>query len=414
MQPSDFSTTSQLPHKAFANASFTMEASKNAEGLMNDATPRRTDKSGLTAMARALGAGALGLLLAAPAAADVRAGVEAWSRGEYAAAVSEWEGPAAAGDADALFNLGQAHRLGRGVPTNLAHAEQLYARAAALGHVQAADTYGLLLFQDGRRDAALPYVTDAARRGDPRAQYLLGVSHFNGDLVPRDWVRAYALVTLANAAGLPQAAGAVAEMDQNIPLPQRQEGASLAVELEREANAARALELAAAELGTAPAALPAGSPAEPAEEPPMVAEARAAVAEAASATGTEDPATAGARFAGGSDTASPAPTAAPPPTPSPASSPTPSPQVADAPAPTPDAASGPWRVQLGAFSVAQNADRLWTRLSGRPELAGAERIVIREGRLSRLLAGGFATRAAADAACRALRQTGQDCLVTRS
>ena len=53
--------------------------------------------------------------LSVPAAADVRAGVDAWSRGDYAAAVSQWEGPAATGDADAMFNLAQAYRLGRGV-----------------------------------------------------------------------------------------------------------------------------------------------------------------------------------------------------------------------------------------------------------------------------------------------------------
>src|SRR5690349_13179876 len=103
----------------------------------------------------------LAALAAAPAFADVKAGVDAWSRGDYTAAVREWEGPAAAGDPDAMFNLGQAYRLGRGVTVNAQRAEQLYAAAAAAGHLQAADTLGLMLFQDGRREAALPYVQDA-------------------------------------------------------------------------------------------------------------------------------------------------------------------------------------------------------------------------------------------------------------
>ena len=154
------------------------------------------------------------LAVAAPALADVKTGVDAWSRGDYAAAVREWEGPASAGDSDAMFNLGQAYRLGRGVPADLARAERLYAQAAASGHLQAADTYGLMLFQDGRREAALPYVEDAARRGDARSQYLLGVAHFNGDLVEKDWIRAYALLILANDAALPQAGPAITEMDQ--------------------------------------------------------------------------------------------------------------------------------------------------------------------------------------------------------
>ena len=60
-----------------------------------------------------LGAAALLAAFAAvPALADVKAGVDAWSRGDYAAAVREWEAPAAAGDPDAMFNLGQAYRLG--------------------------------------------------------------------------------------------------------------------------------------------------------------------------------------------------------------------------------------------------------------------------------------------------------------
>ncbi|MGB3165795.1 MAG: tetratricopeptide repeat protein, partial [Alteraurantiacibacter sp.] len=175
---------------------------------------------------------AVAAALAMPAQAQVREGVDAWSTGDYARAIAEWQAPAAAGDADALFNLGQAYRLGRGVTQDMARAEALYARAAQAGHVQAADTYGLMLFQDGRREAALPYVQAAARRGDPRAQYLLGIAHFNGDLVARNWERAYALLTLANGQGLPQAGPAIAQMDSHIPLDQRQAAAGLARQLE--------------------------------------------------------------------------------------------------------------------------------------------------------------------------------------
>src|SRR5690606_8685189 len=211
---------------------------------------------------------AFSILLAAgfagPALADVRAGVDAWSRGDYTDAVQEWEGPAAAGDPDALFNLAEAYRMGRGVPADPALAESLYARAAAEGHLRAADLYGLMLFERGRRTEALPYVRDAARRGDPRAQYLLGIAFFNGDDVQRDWPRAYALMTLANAAALPPAAQALAEMDQAIPLAQRQQGAALAEQIKAEAEAARTADLAAFNLG-APAAPPiAAAPTPPA------------------------------------------------------------------------------------------------------------------------------------------------------
>jgi len=370
---------------------------------------------------------------AQPALADVKAGVDAWSRGDYATAVREWQGPAEAGDADALFNLGQAYRLGRGVPADEARAETYYARAAANGHLQAADTYGLMLFQNGRRELALPYIEDAARRGDPRSQYLLGIAHFNGDIVSKDWVRAYALLTLANSAALPQAAAALAQMDASIPFAQRQQAAALAEQMRTEADANRGRALAAAELGGvtgAPApATPATSSRIPQPIPqvavsPSVSAARAAVAEATRVTGTESPAESGADFARPSTPATPppavaaAPAPAPKTTPSPAPAPTPPRQVAaktptqPAPAPARAANTGPWRVQLGAFSVAGNADKLWAQLSRRPELAGRTKLMVPSGKVTRLLAGGYATQDQAAAACRALRSAGHDCLVT--
>src|ERR1700712_2990213 len=87
--------------------------------------------------------------VASPALADVKAGVDAWSRGDYQRAIAEWKGPADHGDADAQFNLGQAYKLGRGVSPDLAKAEELFAKAAQHGHIQASDNLGLLLFQRG-------------------------------------------------------------------------------------------------------------------------------------------------------------------------------------------------------------------------------------------------------------------------
>ncbi|HZF45234.1 MAG TPA: tetratricopeptide repeat protein, partial [Sphingomonadaceae bacterium] len=219
-----------------------------------------------TGLMAALAVAALAAPAWAPAWADVKTGVDAWSSGDYAAAVAEWKAPAEAGDADALFNMAQAYRLGRGVEEDSSMAEYYYARAAEKGHIRAADIYGLILFQTGRREQALPYVQDAARRGDPRSQYLLGIAHFNGDLVAKDWVRAYALLTMANAQGLPQAGPALAEMDQHVPFAQRQQAAALAVEMQQQAEAARASELAAFDLAAADGAPP--LPAGPLVKPP--------------------------------------------------------------------------------------------------------------------------------------------------
>ncbi|RIV88093.1 SPOR domain-containing protein [Aurantiacibacter zhengii] len=388
-------------------------------------------------------AGALGALaalaLAAPLGATVRDGVDAWSRGDYAAAVAEWQGPAEAGDPDAMFNMGQAYRLGRGVPTDMERAEELYRQAALAGHLQAADTYGLMLFQGGRREEALPYVQAAATRGDPRAQYLIGIAHFNGDMVERDWERAYALLTLANGAGLPQAGPAIEQMDAFIPLEQRQSGAALARRLETEAEQARSVQLAAADL-SAPASVPGQDPIQtttpPAARPsapetapetaavsrvprpipsvsvsPSVAAARDAVEQARQATGMEDPAQAGASYA----RSTPAPAPRPSPPPQRAAVAAAPPATAAAPAPRPAAArSGPWRVQLGAFGVAGNAERLWSRVSGRAELAGRQRLFLDRGRVTVVQAGGFASQAEAQSACSSLQRAGIDCLVTRN
>ena len=344
--------------------------------------------------ALALGAG---LTFSQPVLADTKAGVDAWTRGDFAAAVKQWQAGAAKGDGDAIFNLGQAYRLGKGVPQDLAKAEQLFGQAAGMGHLQAADNYGLLLFQRGERAKALPYLRAAADRGDPRAQYLLGIAHFNGDLVPKDWVRAYALVTLAQQQGLPQAASALTQMDQYIPIGQRQQGVQLAGELGSQADATRARQLAAVDLGSqvpgsaAPVAQPIKGP--------TIASASDAVNQAQRVAGRDSPATAGADYA------------------RPASPPTPRPVIKPVPAPVPAApaaigaatgTAGAWRVQLGAFGLASNADALWAKVKGRPELAGHARLNVKAGAVTKLQAGGY-SQAAAQAACAKLKAAGITC-----
>lgn len=330
----------------------------------------------------------------AATAAAVRTGVDAWSAGNYEAAVKAWQAPAAKGDADALFNLGQAYKLGRGVDKDLAKAEGYYGKAARLGHISAADNYGILLFQTNRQQAAMPWLQSAAERGEPRAMYVLGIASYNGDYAPKDWVRAYALITRAAAAGLPQATGSLATMNQTIPLAQRQMGVSLANELDQKAAEARGRELAAADLGSkvpggpAPKAppgpiervdLPPSAPAEPVAShlpPPM------------------EPA----------DAPKPAASKPVPPKPAP---PKPAPvKVATA---APAQSSGAYRIQLGAFGVKANADALWARVRGRPELSGHARQDI-PGTVTRLLATGY-SQDDANRACAALKAGGFACLV---
>ena len=355
-------------------------------------------------------------LVAAPALADVKAGVEAWTRGDYAAAIQQWRGPAASGDADAQFNLAQAYKLGKGVPADLKAAEELYAKAARSGHLQAADNYGLLLFQTGRREEAMAWIMPSAERGEPRAQYVLGTAHYNGDLVVRDRIRAYALMSRAALGGLDQAKESLAAMDAALPLAERQQAVALAAQLDTHAQALRGAQFAAADLGSkaapqkrvvgaakAGAAKPASPPAQ--TPPPQL---------------RPEPVTAGADFANPvTIRPAPAPQPAPPPAkvvarpaqvfaPPAARPPAAPPVAAPSAAAAKPAATGAWRVQLGAFGVAGNAEAQWGKLKGRAALAGLSRFLVPAGAVTRLQAGPFASKAAADAACAAL--AGQACI----
>ena len=94
----------------------------------------------------------------------------AWAAGEYDTAVRLWQSPEIEDDATALYNLGQAARLGRGMLRDLAVARELYQRAASSGLVRAKTQLGLLLMEDpatasmGRNE-----LKEAAAAGDLRA-----------------------------------------------------------------------------------------------------------------------------------------------------------------------------------------------------------------------------------------------------
>lgn len=315
----------------------------------------------------ALGATLL-VATASSASADTKAGFDLWNRGDFYGAVAEWRPLAIAGDPIAQFNLAKAYQLGRGLPTDAKMAESWYGKAAQQGHVPSRDNYGLLLFQNGDRSAAMPFIEESARRGEPRAQYVLGTALFNGDTMKKDWVRAYALMTRASASGIAAASSSLAQMDQFIPLDQRQRGLALARTLETSASSPQR---AAGMIGDGPAPRVAVAPV---DLPP-------------------------------SDVGAP-PISSPKPgkTPKPSVVKTPVAKVAVVP-PTPKpvttpqavASSGNWRVQLGAFSNEANARRAWGSVAGR--LGGLSPNYVRAGAIVRLQAGPLRDKAAAQRAC---------------
>lgn len=309
------------------------------------------------------------LLINTPALADVKAGVDAWQRGDYKKALAEWRGPANAGDADAQFNMGQAYKLGRGVPVDRAIAEEWYRKAALQGHPQAEESYGLTLFENNKRGQAEEWLLKAAGRGEQRAQYVLGTMYFNGDGVQRDWVRGYALTVRAAAQGMTQASTAQAQMDRHIPLADRQKGLELARQYERDAGrpqVAAVLPPPSSRPGNpiTRVDIPAGAvPMSTEEHPPQTAQTRPAPPIVRPAP--RQPVA----------TAQPATTARPTPL-----------------------RDGGWKLQLGAFGDPGNARRLGAQMAGR--FPGRQISYVKAGKLTRVLVGPFASNAEASGACR--------------
>ena len=277
--------------------------------------------------------------LCSPASAQsptVKSGVEAWQRGDHARAVAIWRNLADKGNVDAAFDLGQAYRLGKGVPADSAQAKKWLEIAAKKGHVDAQVSLGLLLFDSGDRATAMNWLKSAAEKGEPRALLVVGTALFNGDGLPQDPVLGYAYVSRAAAQGLAPAKSTLAEMDKIMTVEERQKGVAIA--------------LAAAK--TAPAGK----------------------------TGTKAPAT--------PKTATKTPAA-----PVAAKAATP---VEAKPSVT---ATGNWRIQLGAFSTRGSAEGLYKKLSGNGALSGRQAFYVPVGKMTRLQVGPFESRAAASSAC---------------
>ncbi|MDH7972330.1 SPOR domain-containing protein, partial [Sphingomonas sp. AR_OL41] len=318
------------------------------------------------AMAVAILGLSAGLTMAAPAMADVKAGVDAWSRGEYKKAVEIWRVDANAGDADAQFNMGQAYRLGRGVPVDLPIAEGWFRKAALQGHVEAITNYGLTLFDEGKRSEAVPWLEKSVARGEPRAQMVLGTMLFNGDSVPKDWPRAYALLVRSSASGLPRAAQVQAQMDEYIPLEQRQQGLVLARQYEA---AAQRPELPPEIAGVGASGGMRGT-----ELPPSSYDPNAG----------QQPAIADTRPARPVRPARPAPVVTQVPAPT---RPAPAVETPPRPAAAVAARGGGWKLQLGAYRDENNAHNLWRKIDARGVVPGLQGSFPKRGPLTLLLAG---------------------------
>ena len=171
-------------------------------------------------------------LAAQPAAASIKDGVAKWRAGDYQGAVTEWLPYAARGDPDAMFDLGQAYKLGRGVPADPAAAQNYFLKAAIKGHGPAQERLGLALFaQPATRAEGLRWLTQAAAQDERRAQYALGVAYFNGEGVAPNRSLAFAYMRRAEKNGMPEATPALAAMLARLSQPEKARGEQLTMAL---------------------------------------------------------------------------------------------------------------------------------------------------------------------------------------
>ena len=109
------------------------------------------------------------VVTASQAWADFKAGVEAYQRGDYATALTEFRPLAQQGNANAQFGLGVMYLEGVGVPQDDAEALRWFRRAAV--------------------------------QGNAKAQNNLGQMYRKGQGVPQDYVQAHMWVNLAATQG---------------------------------------------------------------------------------------------------------------------------------------------------------------------------------------------------------------------
>ena len=165
-------------------------------------------------------------------AADFQTGLEAYERGDLAAALREWRPLAEQGDAEAQYMLGLMYNDGMGVPKDDAEAANWYRKAAEQGDAGAQYNLGMMYahgegvskdpveatlwlrkaaeqrhlmaqsnlrrlqteleaYERGNLSAALlRELRPLAEHGDAEAQFNLGVMYANGESVPKDIVEA--------------------------------------------------------------------------------------------------------------------------------------------------------------------------------------------------------------------------------
>ena len=142
-------------------------------------------------------------------AADFQAGMEAYDRGDFTAALRELRPLVEQGHAEAQALLGVMYAEGNGVPQDDVEAVKWFRKAAEQGVAVAQMGLGAMyLFGTGVQQddvEAVKWCRKAAEQGLAGAQSLLGIMYSGGMGVPKDSVQAYAWFNIAAAQGFKQA-----------------------------------------------------------------------------------------------------------------------------------------------------------------------------------------------------------------
>lgn len=138
-------------------------------------------------------------------AGDYQKGWDAYSSGDYAAALAEWQDLAETGDTDACYGMGLLYGNGFGVDMNDELALKFYGLAADKGHAEAQYNLGIM-HQNGwgvplNEEEGLKWFRLAAEQGITGAQMALGRFYAMDFADTYDPVQAYKWFALASKLG---------------------------------------------------------------------------------------------------------------------------------------------------------------------------------------------------------------------
>jgi len=141
------------------------------------------------------------LITSSGIAADYAKGFDAYSEGDYATALNEWQPLAEQGDRDGQFGLGLLYANGWGVELNDDEALKWYGLAVEQGHAEAAYNLAVMCANGWgvpqSDDEAFKWYSIAAEGGFTTAQISLGKMYAVGFGAPQDNVQAHKWYNIA-------------------------------------------------------------------------------------------------------------------------------------------------------------------------------------------------------------------------